>query len=96
MSIDQHFVSFFFKFGAAHLPAKREKRAKFNFRHACHTIRNTGITDKQAFGTLATLPQQPKIQKTSFLSLKSAYYSTGDWHVSYSKCSYIGLSNKTK
>ena len=31
-------------------------------------IGNTGLTDKHAFGILATLPQQPKIQKTSFFS----------------------------
>ena len=34
-----------------------------------YKIRNTGVTEKQAFRTLATLPQQPKIQNISFLSI---------------------------
>ena len=61
MSIDQHCVSSFLKIGVEYLSAKREKR------HACHRIRNTGITDKQAFVTLATLPQQPEIHSKDFL-----------------------------
>ena len=57
---------------------KEKKRRDLRLDICMSKIRNTGITDKQAFGTLATLPQQPKMQRLPFCHFKSPYYSTGD------------------
>ena len=55
--------------------------------------RNTGIADKQAFGTLATLPQQAKIKKTFFVPLNHHIIAqVTDMYIKVFK----GLSNKTK
>ena len=58
---EDRIVNVFFKFHVVRLRVKREIRTQLNFGHACPNIRNTGKLINGAFGTFATLPQQPKI-----------------------------------
>ena len=52
---------FFLKFCVAHLPVKREIRTEFNFAHACSKKEMRELIINGVFGTLPTLPHQPKI-----------------------------------